>query len=168
MLCKSSNKSEILWNFSRLPDSKGRLTLKQNPHFYGWLPTLPEQYGGNFQIAPIGDFLHLHSESRIHVLTDNPGRRVYLETAQNTRAFGNVWVANNAIIFKGSILSVISFSQSLTSEKMSVESSRVKVSLERPFRTRPTCGVLRNPWDVLPLRQYFRHIGIVRFLRRQH
>jgi len=96
--------NEILWNFSRFPDSKRRLTLGQNPHFYELLPTLPRKYGDKFRAEPIEDFLR----GKISVLTDNQAGRVYLETAEKTRAFGNVWVPKNAIIFKGSTLSVLS------------------------------------------------------------
>jgi len=160
VLGKSSSLNEILWNFGRFPDSKGRLTLKQNPHFYAWLPTLPEQYGGKFRTDPIEDFLR----EKIIVLTDNPGPtgRVYLETAEKTRAFGNVWVPKNAIIFKGSSLSVISFSRCLTSFQTSVESWKVKVSSEKPFRTPSTYGTSKNLRHVLPLRRYLCEIYIVR------
>jgi hypothetical protein len=93
---------EILWNFSRYKD-KRRLTLKQNPHFYEALPLFPEKYGGKFRTDPIETFQF----EKISVLTDNSGRtgRVFLETAEGTRAFGNVWVPKDAIIFKGSRLS---------------------------------------------------------------
>jgi hypothetical protein len=79
------------------------LTLKQNPHFYEVLPSLPERYGGRFRTDPIESFQF----EKISVLTDNPGEtgRVFLETAEETRAFGNVWVPKDAIIFKGSFLS---------------------------------------------------------------
>ena len=40
------------------------------------------------------------SAPRIYVLADKLGR-VYLETEQNTRSFGNFWVLNGAIIFNG-------------------------------------------------------------------
>jgi hypothetical protein len=96
VLSKRSNLQEILWNFSRFKDKK-RLTLKQNPHFYKDLPTSPEAYGKRFQTDPIHDFQDVDS---VCVLTDKPGR-VYLETSQDIRAFGNTWVPNEAIIFKG-------------------------------------------------------------------
>jgi hypothetical protein len=81
-----------------LKDAK-RLTLKENPHFYKFadLPSSPEAYVGDFKTNPIDNFYH----AKICVLTDKPGR-VYLETDQTTRAFGNVWVPNDAMIFKGS------------------------------------------------------------------
>jgi hypothetical protein len=107
------------------------LTLSQNPHFYAWLPKSPEDYGGQFRNDPIED---VQLEKKISVLTDNPSPagRVYLDTAQNTRAFGNIWVPKKAIIFKGSTPSVISYFPRLIYFQTSVESSRVKGSSERP------------------------------------
>ncbi|KAH9978325.1 hypothetical protein BJV74DRAFT_141402 [Russula compacta] len=97
MLCKDSNQAEILWNFGRCKGEK-RLTLKQNPHFYKYLPRSKEAYGCDFRCDPIYTFEH----STIMVLTDNlgPAGRVFLDGDQKTRAFGNVWVPNRAIIFK--------------------------------------------------------------------
>ena len=104
-LCRSSHLNEILWNFSRFKDEKRRLTLKQNPHFYKALPTSPENYGEKFLMEPIETYLH----ERISVLTDKLGQagRVFFKIAKKTRAFGNVWVPKNAIIFKGSWLSFL-------------------------------------------------------------
>ncbi|KAH9979608.1 hypothetical protein BGW80DRAFT_1279290, partial [Lactifluus volemus] len=104
VLSKRSNLQEILWNFSRSKD-KSRLTLKQNPHFYKDLPTSPEAYGSGFQTDPIHDFQDVDS---VCVLTDKPGR-VYLETSRDVRAFGNTWVPNKAIIFKGLPLALYCF-----------------------------------------------------------
>jgi hypothetical protein len=111
VLCKSSNVKEILWNFRRFKDVTKRLTLRKNPHFYAWLPAFPEEYGAKFRTEPIETYLH-RPHAKIHVLADNPSpmNRVYLETSQNTRAFGNIWIPNKAIIFKGSSLSRRSFS----------------------------------------------------------
>src|SRR5260221_5881125 len=105
---------EFLCNFSRSEDKKRRLTLSQNPHFYAWLPTFPGEYGGRFLAEPIQNF---RQHARVNVLMDIPGPlgRVFLETAQNTRAFGNVWIPNGAIIFKSGTLSAISSSPLLTS-----------------------------------------------------
>jgi hypothetical protein len=93
---------EILWNFSRFPrHDDRRLTLRQNPHFYRDLPTSPKAHNSNIQADPIEDF---HNVNQVWVLTDKPGR-VYLQgdlaTPQSDRVFGNVWVPNHAIIFKG-------------------------------------------------------------------
>jgi hypothetical protein len=110
VLCSKSNQNEILWNFSRFEDER-RLTLKQNPHFYNALPTSPEKYGDNFltEPEPIETCLHKRKIRKISVLTDSLGQagRVFLKTAKQIRAFGNVWVPKNAIIFKGSWLSLL-------------------------------------------------------------
>jgi hypothetical protein len=102
-----SDLSEVLWIFSRLKNENKRLALKQNPHFYKWLPTLPEVYGGEFRMDPIETFRH----ERISVLIDNPKHagRVFLETAGRMWTFGNVWVSNGRIIFKGSYLYCVFF-----------------------------------------------------------
>ena len=83
MLGKSSDLKEILWNFSRFKDAKKRLTLKQNPHFYIRLPTLPHLYGIKFRTDPIETFQH----EKIRVLTDNPDAvgRVYVDIGQKRR-----------------------------------------------------------------------------------
>jgi hypothetical protein len=106
VLCRLSDTNEILWNFSRLKDEK-RLTLKDHPHFYEKLPTSAEKYKGQFRIDPVENF----QQEEISVLTDNLGEagRVFLKTAKETRAYGNVWVPKNAIIFKGSRLLFIPF-----------------------------------------------------------
>jgi hypothetical protein len=108
VLSQSSDVNEILWNFSRFKGER-RLTLKDNPHFYENLPTSAEKYDGQFRIDPIETFQVHH---KICVLIDDPRRltgRVFLETAEGNRAFGNVWVPKDAIIFKGSYLSVFLF-----------------------------------------------------------
>jgi len=106
VLSQSSDTKEILWNFSRFKDGR-RLTLKDNPHFYEKLPTSAEKYEGQFRTDPVETF----QQEKISVLTDNPGLtgRLFLETAKGKRAFGNVWVPKEAIIFKGSYLSVFLF-----------------------------------------------------------
>ena len=106
MLSKTSGLKEIMWNFSHYRDGR-RLTLKQNPHFYEGLPTLPDEYEGRFRRDPIDTF----DLTKINVLTDKlgPAGRVFLETVKETRAFGNVWVPKHAIIFKGSSLSLTPF-----------------------------------------------------------
>ena len=103
-----SDLSEVLWIFSRLKNENKRLALKQNPHFYKWLPTLPEVYGGEFRMDPIETFRH----ERISVLVDNPKHagRVFLEAAGKMWTFGNVWVSNGRIIFKGSFFYRVLFS----------------------------------------------------------
>ncbi|KAH9966990.1 hypothetical protein BJV74DRAFT_284201 [Russula compacta] len=58
-------------------------------------PHIAEGICGRFRADPIDHFQH----AKICVLTDKPGR-VFLETDQKARAFGNLWVPNEAIIFK--------------------------------------------------------------------
>jgi hypothetical protein len=103
VLSRQSNIPEVLWNFSRFKGD-ARITLKQNPHFYKFpdIPMTPWQYNGEFKVDPIENLQH----ERIWVITDKPGR-IFLETPQHTRAFGNAWRVpyrpkNNAIILKGS------------------------------------------------------------------
>ena len=96
MLNENPSLAEILWNFSHFKDER-RLTLKQNPHFYSYLPASPEAYGGEFEIEPTEDFQHAN---KFYVLTDRPGL-VYIKTDQYSQCFGNSWCPNSAIIFKG-------------------------------------------------------------------
>jgi hypothetical protein len=88
---------EIFWNFSCSENEKKRLSLKQNPHFYQVLPAGHMIY----RTYPIKN---IDYHKTISVLTDNLGLsgRVFLETRYRTRAFGNVWISNDTIIFKGS------------------------------------------------------------------
>ena len=82
---------------------KKLLALEQNPHFYERLPTRPEKYGGNFRMDPIKI---VRDQKTISVLTDNPDHAgqvfVDIERRNLKRAFGNVYVQNDTIIFKGS------------------------------------------------------------------
>ena len=106
VLSQTSDTKEIMWNFSLFKGER-RLTLKDNPHFYEELPASAEKYEGQFRTDPIETFHH----DKISVLTDDPRLtgRVFLETAKEKRAFGNVWVPKEAIIFKGSYHSCIPF-----------------------------------------------------------
>jgi hypothetical protein len=126
--------TEVLWNFSRYRDNR-RLTLKQNPHFY---KDLPGTYKDDFQSDPIEQFFDALGDSKgdsldrdkskpapkISVLTDRQGR-IYLESGQDSRAFGNVWCPQKAIIFKGSSLIFSKFA-AFDILQMSAASSRVK------------------------------------------
>ncbi len=87
---------EILLNFSRFK-GKRRLTLAQNPHFYGDLPTSdsPTRYVAGFNSHPTDCYT-----GTIYVVTNN-SRRVFLEFGETRQAFDNVSVANNTLIFKG-------------------------------------------------------------------
>ncbi|KAI9507836.1 hypothetical protein F5148DRAFT_1284720 [Russula earlei] len=92
---KGSKLEEILWTFSRYKDGR-RLTLGQNPHCYELLPPSREAYGSEFRRDPITNFW---DTAKICVLVDRLGR-LYLESGQNSRAFDNVWIPKDAIIFK--------------------------------------------------------------------
>jgi len=85
---------EILLNFSRFK-GKRRLTLAQNPHFYGDLPTSDSltRYVAGFNSQPTDCYT-----GTIYVVTNN-SRRVFLEFGETRRAFDNVSVANNTLIF---------------------------------------------------------------------
>ncbi|KAH8993689.1 hypothetical protein EDB92DRAFT_1944383 [Lactarius akahatsu] len=96
ILGEETSVQEILWNFSRL-EGKKRITLKQNPHFYKGLPSSARDYSDKFTSDPIVKFWDATDE--IWVLTDERSR-VFLETDNKTRAFGNFWVPDEAIIFK--------------------------------------------------------------------
>ncbi|KAH9051166.1 hypothetical protein EDB83DRAFT_2398339 [Lactarius deliciosus] len=96
ILGEETSVQEILWNFSRL-EGKKRITLKQNPHFYKGLPSLAREYSDEFTSDPIVKFWDATDE--IWVLTDERSR-VFLETDKRTRAFGNFWVPDEAIILK--------------------------------------------------------------------
>lgn len=109
VLSRESNLPEILWNFSRL-EGLGRLTLKQNPHFYKFpdFPKTRKKYHGEFKVDPIEDFRDaIELDARIWVITDKPGR-IFIKTPHHMRAFGNVWHVpdNDAIIFKGSSMTL--------------------------------------------------------------
>ncbi|KAI9451454.1 hypothetical protein BJY52DRAFT_1352074 [Lactarius psammicola] len=91
--------SEILWNFSRF-EGHARITLEQNPHFYSSLPTDESAYMPWFKFSPINDFgKQWRDLQTIYVLVDRPGR-VFLETKQINRSFGNVWMIDDFLIFK--------------------------------------------------------------------
>ncbi len=99
ILGEETSVDEILWNFSRLKDNR-RITLKQNPRFYRSLPTSTHAYSGAFTTDPIEKFWDANETCEICVLTDERSR-VFLETDKRKRAFGNFWVPDKAIIFKG-------------------------------------------------------------------
>jgi hypothetical protein len=170
VLCEQSGLGEILWNFSRSKDEKKRLRLRQHPQFYETLPTLPKEYGAEFRRDPTETFL----VEKVCVLMDkrSSAGRVFLETARNKRAFGNAWIPNNAIIFKGSCLSNLYSPPSvLTFPQTFVESSRGKVSSVGPFGTHPTYGALRSLRDLPPFRRHFLQIGAALYILlpgRQH
>ena len=100
MLGEETRVEEILWNFSRLKGNR-RVTLKQNPHFYTGLPRSACDYSDEFTTDPIEKFWDATLDATdIWVLTHERSR-VFLETDNKKRAFGNFWVPDEAIIFKG-------------------------------------------------------------------
>ena len=163
VLGKNSKLSEVLWNFSRYK-GKERLTLKQNPHFY---KDLPGKYEADFQSDPIEQFLDALGDfkgdsldrdrpkpkpkPKISVLVDRQGR-IYLESAQGSRAFGNVWCPQKAIIFKGSSPAFLTF-PAFDIMQMSAESSRVKRLSGRPLKACQNCSIAKRflhrqiPWS---------------------
>ena len=86
---------EVLWNFGHFKDEK-RLTLAQNPHFYGNLPESPHDYGQTFRRNCIENSL----PNKIFVPTNHNSRRVYFDFPGNRRVF-DVWKTKSALIFKG-------------------------------------------------------------------
>jgi hypothetical protein len=99
VLRRAARLDEVLWNFSRF-DDKRRITLQDNPHFYLELPTSADAYTREFRTLPVQD-MQLISNSTVYVLVDRPSR-VFLETEQETRIFGNVYMLKDVMIFKGS------------------------------------------------------------------
>ncbi len=91
--------SEILWNFSRF-EGHARITLEQNPHFYSSLPTDESAYMPWFKFSPINVWKQWRDLRTIYVLVDRPGR-VFLETKLISWSFGNVWMVNDFLVFKG-------------------------------------------------------------------
>ncbi|KAI0286453.1 hypothetical protein BC826DRAFT_82072 [Russula brevipes] len=97
VLRRGAELDEVLWNFSRFNDNR-RITLQDNPHFYLELPTSADAYTGEFRTLPVQD-MQLISNSTVYVLVDRP-IHVFLETEQETRIFGNVYMLKDVMIFK--------------------------------------------------------------------
>lgn len=77
--------------------------MRQNPHFYLDLPTSGGDYGTKYSNDSMRDFV-LKRNDTVYVLVDKPDLgRVYLEVEakKQNRIFGNVWMPNNVMIFKG-------------------------------------------------------------------
>lgn len=153
VLSRNSTIPEVLWNFSRFKKGENRLTLKQNPHFYKFrdIPSTAEGFNGRFTADPIAEdkdfqiqFQPEHAKICVITDSDKPGR-IFLETAQHRRAFGNVWHIpdNNAIIFKGASLT-LPFPFFLTAFQTSVESLRAKRSFMKILKVHPICGISRS------------------------
>ena len=91
---------EILWNFSRYKD-RARITLGQNPHFYLRCPADESAYTPMFRRHPLHDTSGaMEHNDTVYVLFDRPGR-VFLETKPKPRIFGNIWLLNGSLIFRG-------------------------------------------------------------------
>jgi hypothetical protein len=127
VLNNGSNEPEILWNFSRYPPaSRKRVTLAENPHFYDRLPS-PHEYQDGFATDPVEYFQEANSKDIYDVLTNKPGR-VFFEFGGDSRAFDNVWRANEIFIFKSQCLGFsFIFFPLMASLQASAESSRVNV-----------------------------------------
>jgi hypothetical protein len=96
VLSDETRVEEIFWNFSRLQGDQ-RITLQQNPYFYKGLPKSARAYTHDFTAEPIENF---RDATEILVLVDRQSR-VFLQTDETRRVFGNVWAPDEAIIFKG-------------------------------------------------------------------
>jgi hypothetical protein len=156
-LSKGSNLEEVIWSFRRIKDKRRRLRLRQNPHFYKY-DKPPTSYGSRFRAEPIDNFENVE---KVFILHDKSGH-VYLETpGNNKRTFGNTWLPDDAIIFKGFPLVFLPFLP-LTASQTSTESSRVKVSLENVSKTPSTSGIVKN------FHRYTLGMGIVQRVLRSH
>ncbi len=91
---------EILWNFNRYKD-RARITLEQNPHFYSRCHADESAYTPKFRRHPLQDASRaLEHNDTVYVLFDRPCR-VFLDTEKKPRIFGNVWLLNGSLIFRG-------------------------------------------------------------------
>lgn len=92
--------AEILWNFSRYK-VPARITLEQNPHFYSRCPADESVYTPMFRRHPLQETTGaLEHNDTVYVLFDRPSR-VCLHTKQQSRIFGNIWLLNGSLIFRG-------------------------------------------------------------------
>ena len=90
---------EILWNFNRYKDD-ARITLEQNPHFYLRCPANESAYTPMFRRHPLQDTNVLEHNDILYVLFDSLSR-VILHTEHGSRIFGNIWMLNGSLIFRG-------------------------------------------------------------------
>jgi hypothetical protein len=98
LLKNDTRLEEVFWNFIRLSD-KERLTLSQNPHFYTNLPTSSNANWHGLDITPTEENWHDHHTKGISVLTNIPGR-VFFGLCEVPRAFDNVWIMTDTLVFK--------------------------------------------------------------------
>ena len=133
MLSHTAGIEEVLWNFSQFKDER-RITLHDNPHFYSDLPTSFDAYTAQFKALPIANFAP-KPNATIYVLVDQP-RRVFLETKHDKRTFGNAFVLNDVMIFKG--MSEVFFSLCCVSRLFRYSwSTRGRVSSRRVYLGHP-------------------------------
>ena len=95
--------SEIIWNFARLQvggRASAPFTLKNNLHFYPHLPENEGAFGPQFIKDSTKDFFQLKRDDTVYVLVDRPGR-VFIKAERRHRTFGNVWMLNGTLLFKG-------------------------------------------------------------------
>jgi hypothetical protein len=116
--------------------------MQQNPHFYSSLPADESAYTPLFKHYPLGDLsISLKPHDTVYVLVDRPGR-VFIETGGEWRGFGNVWMLNGTLIFKG--LRHLSASPiSLMSFQIAREYSRENNSSEMVAQT-ATGGAMKS------------------------
>jgi hypothetical protein len=113
-LSGSPSLPEILWNFSRYK-GRARITLEQNPHFYLRCPADESAYTPMFRRHPLHDPNgSLEHNDTVYVLFDRPCR-VFLDTEYKSRIFGNIWLLNGTLIFRG--LLYVSLSHSFLSDR---------------------------------------------------
>lgn len=97
----STTISEMRWRFIRYPEgSGGRITARDNPHFYHGLSDKATSYGNKFQLNPLDiTFAYHRGVETIYVLVDKPCR-IFLDT-EKPRIFGNLWKPHHSFILKG-------------------------------------------------------------------
>ena len=99
-LSASLSLPEILWNFSRY-DNHARITLEQNPNFYLRCPVDESEYTPKFRRYPLQDPSGaLEYNDTLYVLIDRPCR-VFLDSEHQPRIFGNIWLLDSTLIFRG-------------------------------------------------------------------
>ena len=91
--------AELIWNLYRL-EGRARITLEQNCHFYRDLPRTEGAFDPGFYHHSMKDFNFQKRRDRVYVLVDRPGR-VFLTAFKRNRIFGNVWMVNGTLIFRG-------------------------------------------------------------------
>ena len=148
----------VLWNFYRIKDTKKRLTLMDNPHFYAELPKSQEIYEHRIETDPVKDLWQLHEF--FYILTDRQ-ELVYIMTDQVTLTFGNFWRSKKALIFKGLSILVVFIPLFLMSSQTPVGCSMVQ-SLSRHLPEAHIVGSVNRLWHPrIPRRLFQELLGIV-------